>query len=221
MSRDLHSLPKAILFDWDNTLVDTWGVIHESMNVTLKHMGQNQWTIEETRKNVRKALREAFPELFGDRWEEARDVFYKCFHAIHLERLEVKTGASQLLEYLARKKIFLGVVSNKSGRSLRSEVRYLGWDKYFRSLVGASDAARDKPARDPVDLALCSSGINAGREVWFVGDTDVDIQCAHVSGCVSVLISQSPFEEGGPKDFGAEMTFTSLEGFMALVSRRL
>ncbi|MEK9930797.1 MAG: HAD hydrolase-like protein, partial [Rhodospirillaceae bacterium] len=75
MSLDLDPLPRAILFDWDNTLVDTWGVIHDSMNVTLKHMGQNQWTIEETRKNVRKALREAFPELFGDRWEEARDVF--------------------------------------------------------------------------------------------------------------------------------------------------
>jgi len=221
MSLDLDPLPRAILFDWDNTLVDTWGVIHEAMNVTLKHMGQKQWTIEETRKNVRKALREAFPELFGDRWEEARDVFYKCFHAIHLERLEVKAGASDLLEYLSRKQIFLGVVSNKSGRSLRSEVRYLGWDNYFGSLVGASDAARDKPARDPVDLALCSSGIKAGREVWFVGDTDVDIQCAHVSGCVSILISEDPFGEPGTTGFGPEMTFTSVEEFMALVSRRL
>lgn len=217
----MDPLPRAILFDWDNTLVDTWGVIHESMNVTLKHMGQNQWTIEETKKNVRKALREAFPELFGERWEEARDVFYKCFHSIHLERLEVKTGATDLLEYLVSKKIFLGVVSNKSGRSLRSEVKHLSWDKYFRSLVGASDAVKDKPARDPVDLALSSSGLNAGREVWFVGDTDLDIQCAHVSGCVSVLISECPLNEPRPTDFGPDMTFTSLERFMALVSRRL
>lgn len=221
MRRDLSLVPRAILFDWDNTLVDTWGVIHESMNVTLRYMGRDQWTIEETKKNVRKALREAFPDLFGDRWEEARDVFYKRFHAIHLERLEIKTGASDLLEFLVKKQIFLGVVSNKSGCSLRSEVNYLGWSRYFRSLVGASDAARDKPARDPVDLALRSSEVNAGREVWFVGDTDVDIQCAHTSGCVPILISELSSEERGPKDSRPEMTFTNLEGFMALVSRRL
>ena len=221
MRQDLSLVPRAILFDWDNTLVDTWGVIHESMNITFKHMGRDQWTIEETKKNVRKALREAFPDLFGDRWEEARDIFYKRFHAIHLERLEIKTGASDLLEFLVKKQIFLGVVSNKSGNSLRSEVNYLGWNRYFRSLVGASDAARDKPAREPVDLALCSSEVNAGREVWFVGDTDVDIQCAHNSGCVPILISDLSFDEGVFTDFMPEMTFTNLEGFMALVSRRL
>ena len=31
----LDRLPRAAIFDWDNTLVDTWPVIHESMNATL------------------------------------------------------------------------------------------------------------------------------------------------------------------------------------------
>jgi phosphoglycolate phosphatase len=26
------SIPRAILFDWDNTLVDTWPLIHTAMN---------------------------------------------------------------------------------------------------------------------------------------------------------------------------------------------
>ena len=69
--------PRAVLFDWDGTLVNSWPVIHESMNRTLETMGYPQWTFEETLQRVRKSLREAFPELFGDRWEAARDVFHQ------------------------------------------------------------------------------------------------------------------------------------------------
>ena len=98
MRRDLSLVPRAILFDWDNTLVDTWGVIHESMNVTLKHMGRDQWTIEETKKNVRKLYARHFP-IYSAIGGKRLVMFYKRFHAIHLERLEIKTGASDLLEF--------------------------------------------------------------------------------------------------------------------------
>ena len=30
--------PKAILFDWDNTLVDSWTVIHHAMTATFEAM---------------------------------------------------------------------------------------------------------------------------------------------------------------------------------------
>jgi phosphoglycolate phosphatase len=58
----------------------------------------------------------------------------------------------------------------------------------FGSVVGAGDAAADKPDSAPVALALQSSGVAAGREVWLVGDTEVDIQCASNSGCIPILL---------------------------------
>ena len=30
--------PRAILFDWDNTLVDSWATIHEALNVVMTAM---------------------------------------------------------------------------------------------------------------------------------------------------------------------------------------
>ncbi|HLJ20402.1 MAG TPA: HAD hydrolase-like protein, partial [Stellaceae bacterium] len=60
--------PRAILFDWDNTLVDSWPVIHEALVVTFEGMGHVPWTLEETKQRVRHSLRDAFPRLFGDRW---------------------------------------------------------------------------------------------------------------------------------------------------------
>jgi phosphoglycolate phosphatase len=96
--------------------------------------------------------------------------------------------------------LLLGVVSNKRGNLLRLEAAELGWDRYFGPLVGATDAAQDKPAPEVVDFALAGSGIAAGPGIWFVGDTDIDILCAHNSGCTAILLRPEPPAEG---EFGA------------------
>jgi phosphoglycolate phosphatase len=184
--------PRAILFDWDNTLVDSWATIHEALNLVMAAMGKPPWSIEETRARVRLSLRESFPVHFGERWEEAREIYLDRFRAIHLERLTALPGRAELLGTLAREGIFLGVVSNKTGALLRREADHLDWSRYFGRLVGAGDAVVDKPDAAPVRLALEPSGIEAGETVWFVGDTGVDMECAGNSGCVPVLLGGEP-----------------------------
>ncbi len=163
--------PRAILFDWDNTLVDSWATIHDALNFLMRAMGKPEWSLAETRERVRLSLREAFPLYFGERWEEARDIYLNRFREIHLDRLTVLPGRSAMLRQLAGQGIYLGIVSNKTGALLRREVARLGWAEMFGSIVGAGDAPADKPAPDPVHLALAPSGVPAGSEVWFVGDT--------------------------------------------------
>jgi phosphoglycolate phosphatase len=181
------------LFDWDNTLVDTWGAIHHALTATFEAMGETPWTLEETRQRVRRSAREAFPALFGERAEEATAVFYRAFESDHLENLEVREGAEALLQGLAESGgYYLAVVSNKRGDLLRREAVRLGWDGYFERLVGANDAARDKPAVDAVNMALGDSGLAPGPEVWFVGDTDIDMICAANAGCLPVLLRPEP-----------------------------
>jgi phosphoglycolate phosphatase len=180
--------PRAILFDWDNTLVDTWLTIHEALNHVMAAMDKPLWSLAETRARVRLSLRESFPLHFGNRWEEARGVYLDRFRAIHLERLTPLPGCGEMVTALAAEGIFLGVVSNKTGVLLRLEAERLGWSGYFGRLIGAGDAAADKPDPAPVRLALEPSGIEPGGDVWFVGDTGVDIECAGNAGCVSVLL---------------------------------
>ena len=184
--------PRAILFDWDNTLVDTWGVIHHALAATFEAMGHEPWTLEETRQRVRQSARDSFPRLFGERADEAMARFYETFEADHLRNLSARAEAERGLRRLSAVGYLLGVVSNKTGRLLRREADHLGWTGYFHRLVGANDAARDKPAADAVALALEGSGIAAGAEVWFVGDTDIDMLCAVTSGCVPILLRDEP-----------------------------
>lgn len=184
--------PRAVLFDWDNTLVDTWPCIHGALNATFRAMGKPEWTFEEFRAQLGPSMRDSFPIHFGERWETARDIFYAAFAETHLGMLKVQPGAPELLQGLSEAGIHLGVVSNKTGEHLRRESDHLGWSRYFGRLVGALDASRDKPAPEPVTLALEGTGLVPGDHVWLIGDSLIDLECAHASGCLPVLLRAAP-----------------------------
>lgn len=188
--------PQAILFDWDNTLVDTWPVIHAALEHTFIHMGMEPWDIATTKANVKHSMRDAFPGLFKERWEEAAEVYQNHYQTHHLLNLKPLPAAEELLSHLKQSGIFLGVVSNKRGHNLRKEIRHLGWEHYFQTIVGADDAARDKPSPDPVMLALKDSGITTGEHVWFIGDSVIDLECAGNTGCLPVLYGDVITERG-------------------------
>ena len=189
------ALPRAALFDWDSTLVDNWPTLTHAMNAALAAMGQPSWTEDEMRRRAKASLRDTFPKLFGDRWEDARDVFYQAFEDTHLALLRPPDGAAELLDALAARGVVLGVVSNKVGRYLRREAEHLGWAGRFHRILGATDAPADKPAADVVHAALAGSGFAAGPDVWLVGDSAIDMQCAHAAGCVPLLVETSWIDE--------------------------
>ncbi|MFM7345046.1 MAG: HAD family hydrolase [Tagaea sp.] len=177
--------PAAVLFDWDNTLVDNWGAIRGALNAALRAFDLPEWSLEETHARVRRSLRETFPEIFGAEWERARAIFYKSFEAGHLDALVPLPSAADLLDAID---VPMAVVSNKQGRLLRREAEHLGWASRFRGLIGAGDAARDKP--DPAPFALARQGLDLPEKdvIWYVGDTGLDMQGAHGSSCVPILV---------------------------------
>ncbi len=192
--------PRALLFDWDSTLVDNWGSIQHAINATLVAMGQRPWSTEETRSRVRESMRDSFPRMFGARWPKARKVFYEAYAETHLAHLVPLPGVTEMLAELAAAGFYLAVVSNKTGALLREEAAHLGWRHYFGGLVGAGDAARDKPDPAPIALALAGTGIAPGPAVWYVGDTALDMTCAIRAGCVPILLAG---EGQGRDDFSA------------------
>lgn len=215
MTQDLDiRRPRALIFDWDNTLVDTWPTIHDALCQTFQAMGLEPWTLEQTRQRVRRSMRESFPELFGDSWTQARDIFYEAYERVHLTSLTPCDGASEGLAALADSDLYLCVISNKTGRYLRSEARHLGWHGYFRSLVGAGDAAKDKPAPDPVSHALEGSGIEVGADVWMIGDAGVDMEIAHLTGMAPILVKDG---EPDPAEFAEHRPFHQVAQICDLV----
>lgn len=187
--------PSAILFDWDNTLVDGWAAIAEGLAAAFTAFGLPVWTEEEVKARVRRSLRESFPEIFGRDWERARDIFYAGVRARHLEVLRPMPGAADLVAAAARR-VPVAVVSNKQGPLLRAEAAHLGWADQFRALVGAGDAMADKPDPAPMRMALDPCGVPADGRVWYVGDTALDMQAARRAGFAAVLLGDASHDGG-------------------------
>ncbi|MBN9543539.1 MAG: HAD family hydrolase [Alphaproteobacteria bacterium] len=184
--------PKAVLFDWDNTIADTWPVIYKALHKTFEDFGLIPWSFEETKLRVAKSMRDSFPELFGrDRLEEAMLAYRRNYNAFSHDLYPIFDGARELLAHLQNEGIYTAVVSNKTGAILRHETDSLDMTKLFNKVIGSLDAKRDKPFPDPVYLALDGSNIEPSQEVWFIGDSHVDVDCAYNTNCFPVFFGDN------------------------------
>lgn len=188
MSQTLQK-PSAIFFDWDGTLVDSMAALHAYYNHVLAHFGMPEISLEQAKSNIRRSAREVFPEIFGTKSDEALGVFYDFVEKEHLKHLSVFKGADDFLSGLLPHNIPMGIVSNKKHSFLLKEITHVGWDKYFVSNIGAGMAAKDKPAPDP--LLLAAQKINLSQnpsQIWYVGDTETDMQAAKAAGFELIFI---------------------------------
>ncbi|MFM7557883.1 MAG: HAD family hydrolase, partial [Alphaproteobacteria bacterium] len=90
--------PDAVIFDWDNTLVDTWPLIHQSINKTMEAMDKPVWSFQKVKDTVHKSMRESFPEIFGNSWQEAGDIYKKSYQEIHLDKICLLPNSLNLLD---------------------------------------------------------------------------------------------------------------------------
>ena len=186
--------PRAILWDWDNTLVDGWRAITAASNVAFAAFGLPTWTETETRARAVGSIRDTFPKLFGPDWERARALFFEAFDSLHLDWLRSMPGAEAALVVAAAWP--QGIVSNKTGHYLRREVAHLRWESRFGALVGAGDASADKPHPAPIWHALTMIGMRPDPTIWYVGDTGSDMRAARAAGCTAVLLGDASHEGG-------------------------
>jgi phosphoglycolate phosphatase len=203
-------LPQAVILDWDNTLVENWDTLVSAMNAALVTFGLPKWNKAQMVANSKMSLRNSFPTIFGPTWESARDVFYDYFYKHHIEGLHALDHAEELLDLLSQHGVRMAICSNKAGPALRREVKHLGWRKYFVDIVGAQDAEKDKPDCAPVRLILRANALmdRTADEIWFVGDTASDMQCALRAGIMPVGIGEDARENPSfmPKLWAADLS---------------
>lgn len=187
--------PQAILFDWDDTLVKSSGVINNALNETLKRFDKPPLSDEELQKGCCCSSKSIFEILFGHDSVKARDEFFTIFSDIPLnDRAQVIPGSLAFLQKMLERQIPMGIVSNKTGDLLRQEVQYLGWEKYFQVVVGSGDTPQDKPSPVPIAFALEKMRLQPSHHIWFIGDSVVDWSSAKSCGCHPMSIHITPHD---------------------------
>jgi phosphoglycolate phosphatase len=190
-------LPEAVIFDWDNTLVDSLPIVEQAREIAFekfKNYSKNEAVLGNI--NSPKSL---FFMQFGDRADEAIQFFLSEYKKLSATGIEPFDGAHETLETISSLNIPMMIVSNKINTLLNQEVELLNWNKYFCRIVGSQDTPEDKPHSSPVYLALDSVNLSPSKDVWLIGDSTIDVKCAFNSGCHPILFGDK--EEFDPEEF--------------------
>ncbi|HSH43879.1 MAG TPA: HAD-IA family hydrolase [Arenicellales bacterium] len=145
-------------------------------------------------KAARKISRtDIFEVLFGDD-EQAKQVaheaFNECYRRHYGHVTPFEPGVRGMLATLRDRGIRLGVLSNRDREFLDREIAAIdedGWTGLFDTVVAGDDAARRKPAPDPILKALENLGVPANNHAWYVGDSTTDTISAKRAGVTSVF----------------------------------
>ena len=181
--------PEALVFDWDNTLVESWKTIHDAWNATLRDFGREEVTLAETKARVRLSAKEGFAEIFATDTERAICLYRKYYQSLHTVP-EPVDGVETLLKFCQQNTIPCGVISNKSHDFLQREIAQLQWQNYFPfGALGAGQASADKP--DPAALYSLLPTVSDYTDYWYIGDTGVDLEFAHRTGMIGVLVGDN------------------------------
>jgi phosphoglycolate phosphatase len=216
--------PRAVLFDWDGTLVDSFESIVAANNVVRAHFGAPPYRAEEIREIVEIGnAREIFATLYPDpaQAQQALDVYYTNIPRLRRENLGFIPGARKLIEFLQSAGVPMGVVSNMAHGPLIEEIAHVGWADYFQTIVGAGEAPRGKPAPDPVWLAIERLGLerNVARDIWFVGDMAADQKAAKAAGCPFVFYTGGIASDEHKKDLAAAVKLSHYHELLVMAKK--
>lgn len=176
---------RAVLFDWDGTLVD-------SAERTFRCYEQ-VFAVHGIRFD-----REAFERTYSPDWyrtyegvglphEAWADADARWIACYETETSRLVDGARDGLERLSRAGRVLGVVSSGDASRVRSEMAALGVASLFATAVCGGETARRKPHPEPLLAALGKLAVSPA-ECAYVGDSPEDVAMARAAGALAVGI---------------------------------
>ncbi len=182
--------PKAILFDWDGTLAETRAAVVDSMEHVLKLYGKEPWDLTKAKHgDTNKSLKENFVNFFGKQADEAYQRYLEYYEKHGYHKIRPKLHAEQFMKLCEDKNIDLYVISNKERKLLLKEVSQCYPNVKFKKILANGDAPHNKPAPDPVFVALKDDVSSINRDnVFLVGDSKQDTDCAMNASVYPVLL---------------------------------
>ncbi len=214
-------MPKAVLLDWDDTLAHTRSSVVEAMEYILKKYNKEPWDITKVKyRDTKKSLKENFPNFFGEDANRAYNEYLKYYIEYAYNKVYPMEKANEFLKLCNQKKIDLYIISNKEKSLLLKEVEFCFPNISFKKILGNGDAPLNKPNPAPVFVALDNVAYEVNRyNVWLIGDTKQDTECAYNAEVQPILLGKGKFmEDGYIKDkINSALPLLVFEGFNDII----
>ncbi|MDR3439306.1 phosphoglycolate phosphatase [Telmatospirillum sp.] len=220
------SLPSAILFDLDGTLVDSLPDLAWAMNQLLVTLGRAPATLAAVRSWVGDGagvLVERGLLASGGLPDQPLADIVKQFLAFYRGHAAVDSrvypGVLKALTALKAAGHPLGVCTNKPTDLSRIVLRELGLDGLFSAVIGGDGVEKRKPHPEHVRATLASMQAE-GRRALMIGDSRNDVAAAKAAGIPVVMVSFG-YCQDAPAAMGADVVIDSFADLAEKAARFL
>lgn len=202
---------KTIIFDLDGTLIDSIEDIALCMNRVLKELNLPTYEINEYKYfvggGVSVLVDNVLKNLNIDLENDIKDNLTKKFKEIYDLKLHDKTkpyeGIYDLLDELMKLDCKIGVLSNKPHESTLAHVNSL-FSKYKLQEVHGQKAHIEKKPNPTAAIQIANSFNTPCEEIYFIGDTMIDMQTAKNAGMIGIGVLWGFRDEKELREHGAD-----------------
>lgn len=184
---NLANCIRAVIFDFDGTLADSFQAIASSVNYLRAEMGLPPLSLEEVRRHVGRGalhlLRQTVP---GAEPASLLEKYRRHHEQVMLSLTRLMPGAAEAIAKLRENNIRLAVCSNKPVDFTRRLLEHFLPRGSVAVVLGPEEVPRPKPAPDMLLEALRRLAVPA-EHALYVGDMDVDIEAAR-RAAIRVLV---------------------------------
>ena len=204
---------KAVLFDFDGTLVDTTEMIHQSMrHATNTVLGRDDIPRETLLANVGQPLPRQMELIDAEKAGLLLEAYRHHHEENHDALIEEFPGIERSLSRLRSAGIKVAVVTSKRLISVEMALKnFPEMRNVVDRFVTMEDTTEHKPHPEPLLKGLELLGDVPREEAAYVGDSPFDVEAAKAAGLTSVAVSWGAFSEERLREAGPDHLVPDIE----------
>jgi phosphoglycolate phosphatase len=181
---------RAVLFDLDGTLVDSYSALAEAVNHARRTHGLRDLSASRIKEfvgdGIERLLQRAFERT--DVPGSVHDAFVARYDEVCCAESKVLADVETTLDRLSKLRVKMAVCTNKTTFFSKKILDFLGLSRHFAAIVGPDVAGARKP--DAKHLLFTLDSVQcAPKDSLFVGDMPIDVRAARNSGLDAAVVA--------------------------------